>query len=177
MVQISSKLVRGMTASLLIMAATLFAASTRLLADDAKPADTGTVIEAESGVLAGGLQVQQDDAASGGNAVGCFHIGGASLTFNNVDGGKGGAYKMKITYSTPDDSSTSLYVNTTPPVKVDFPKTAAWSGAGAYKDVVVSIVLVAGKKNTIKFETDDGNGAVNLDKLTLTVDKTAPAKS
>jgi len=143
--------------------------STATFADSAgATAPAPLVIEAESGILEGGTQINTDDAASGGAAVGSFHIGGASLTLKNIDGAKGGPYTMVIRYATPNDSSTTLYVNDAKGVVVQFPATPAWFGKDAYKDVAVGITLVAGKTNVIKFKTEDGNGAVNLDKITLT---------
>ncbi len=127
----------------------------------------GTVIEAESGKIDGGATVQGDNAASGGNVVGSFHLQGASLLLAKVDGAKGGQFKLSVTYAAPNDTSNTMYVNDVKVGSVDYPSSGGWFGPGMYKDKVVAVTLKAGAVNTLKLVTEDGNNAINIDKITV----------
>jgi probable HAF family extracellular repeat protein len=131
------------------------------------PADAGKqTIEAESGVIQK-ANIQNDASASFGSVVGNMGFPGASATYSNVDGGNGGPYALDITYAVPRNSSTTLHVNGATALVVNFPRTSAWKGIGAYRSIGVPITLKAGKTNMIEFKTEAGNSGVNLDKFTL----------
>ncbi|HEY3328775.1 MAG TPA: right-handed parallel beta-helix repeat-containing protein [Capsulimonadaceae bacterium] len=124
------------------------------------------VIEVEMGELAGGATSNDDQGASKEGYVGNMQTPGASVTLRNVDGGAGDRVALRITYATPNDCSTTLVVNGKPQ-RLKLTGTGAWGGDGAFRDVTVDVILLAGPHNVLQFRTEAGDYAVNLDKLTL----------
>ncbi|HEY3330633.1 MAG TPA: hypothetical protein VGK19_11465 [Capsulimonadaceae bacterium] len=152
-----------------------FAFAVGLVASPARSADApaapaaapGVSYEVESGVTAGGATIQDDGAASGGKVVGSFHVGGASAAIAKVDGGKGGSFNLVVRYATPQATTNTLYVNDVKVGAIEYKETGGWFGEGMYKTKTVAITLKPGLVNTIKFQSDDGDGAINMDKITV----------
>ncbi len=141
----------------------------------AKPSDH-LRYEAEQGVLSGGASVQNDSAASGGAAVGNLHLSGATVTFNNVDGGPtGGDRTLVLRFATAISSATKgLIVNGTRVKQLTFPDTGAWSGANAYSQIGTTVTLKPGFTNTIAITNDfsaGDQGGIALDYIELSNDQ------
>jgi len=111
-------------------------------------------MEAEKGILNGPAAIQNDPAASGGKVVGNLWETGSGIIFTKINGGAGGAKKLTITYSNGGSTPASAIVTVNgTDTTVSLPPSGAWSGADAFKDVVVPISLNAGAMNTIILQT------------------------
>lgn len=108
------------------------------------------------------------DATLGSNAIENLHYEGSTVTWNNVDGGKGGQAMLTVTYGTPD-GATAL-VNSSGDTAGDgyflkFDKTTAW---GDYSGVATCFIdLNAGTDNTVKLTC--GMGGVNITGMSISL--------
>ncbi|BCL83713.1 FN3 and CBM6-CBM35-CBM36_like domain-containing protein [Ktedonobacteria bacterium brp13] len=130
--------------------------------------------EAESGVLTGGASIQSDSFASGGAVVGNMHIGGATVTLNNVDGGPSGGTATLLIHYAQGNTTTStkgLLINGQRVAQLSFASTGAWSGsASAYATLTTTVKLNSDFNNTIALTNNSGagdQGGVNIDYMEL----------
>jgi hypothetical protein len=123
--------------------------------------------QGENGTFTGGAGAQPDPYASGGSFAAFFNSTGAACELQKIDGGAGGPFTMMIRYAALNSTTLDLYVNGALIGPLSYPATGAWTGAIAYSTVTVPVTLNAGTANTITFQRDAANGAINVDKITL----------
>ena len=119
-----------------------------------------TDVEAESAILSGSAQVYDDFAASGGSAVGFISSVGASVRFENVPE----STRFSVDYASIMSGGISVYVNNVDVATLNFSGSGDW--VGAYETVSIDLVLASGDSVAIQF--DDGDTAMNIDKVTFT---------
>ncbi|MFJ8820766.1 DUF4832 domain-containing protein [Streptomyces sp. NPDC102467] len=120
--------------------------------------------EAETGgnTLTGTAVVAACAACSGGAKVG--YLGnGATLTFNGVDGGSGGARTVTIHYATAATRSATVQANGGSVRTVDFAPTVDWSTPGT---TTVGVDMKAGTGNSITLANPSG-WAPDIDRITV----------
>jgi Carbohydrate binding module (family 6) len=128
---------------------------------------SGTTIQAESGIIAGGTTIDTGSASNAGwNGSGYANlpISGGSLQFNNIDGGAGGAATLAIrfTVGNPASRTGNLVINGVSR-SITFPSTTTWS---AWTTMEVPVTLASGANNSIRFEST-GQDLANLDEITV----------
>jgi DNA-binding beta-propeller fold protein YncE len=124
----------------------------------------GTVLPAETGTPGGGagivsqwVHLNNDDTVRGRAYVG-FSGQGSTLTFQNVDGGSGGAGIVELRFSSGGDT-TELRVNGGAPVAAVVPNLGnepAWRQVN-WSTLAVPVVLDAGASNSIQIVLTDPN--------------------
>ncbi len=112
------------------------------------------VYEAAKADLGGTASIVDDEAASGGKAVGNLWQTGNTLSFHNIDGGFGGVVPCTITYSNggSEAATTSVTVNGAS-TTITLPPTGGWGGADHYQTVTCQVNLKAGTSNVLTFHS------------------------
>lgn len=100
-----------------------------------------------------------DAASTEGMIVAFIDAPGAGAVWNGLPAGN----KLKIRYSALNKAQLTLRINDGAPVKVAFPATGEWEGAGAYADVAVPVTIPANAKVKLVFET--GDTPANIDSV------------
>jgi rhamnogalacturonan endolyase len=121
-------------------------------------------IQAEAGVIAGGVTIDSNNAGFNGTGFANFPTTGGSLQFNNVAGGSGGAGTLTIRYALGITTSRTgqLVVNGVTS-GITFNPSGAWT---TWTNKVVNITLGAGTTNVIRFQSN-GQDLANLDQITV----------
>jgi hypothetical protein len=114
--------------------------------------------------VSGGATLANDDAADGGKCVQNLHLAGASLQFNDVNGGAdGGRATINIHYAAGENAKLRLTVNDADYSFVNTRATGAWNDYTGQSQLTVP--LKPGKANVIRLT--GGNGGVNVDYITV----------
>ncbi|KIF71651.1 carbohydrate-binding protein [Streptomyces sp. AcH 505] len=122
----------------------------------------GYEAEASGNTLQGGAVTSACGGCSGGSKVG--YIGnGATLTFNHVDGGSGGARTVTLHYATQTARTATVRANGGATHTVSFSPTADWSTTGT---ATVTLDLLAGTNNSITV-ANPADWAPDIDKITV----------
>ncbi|WP_420367062.1 glycoside hydrolase family 97 catalytic domain-containing protein [Curtobacterium sp. L1-20] len=141
-----------------------------------------TVLEAEASgnTLTGGASSASCAGCSSGTKIGNL-TNGASVRFNTVPGGNGGAKILRVGYLSADPRSFTLAVNGGAPVTVAPPRSGNASGGtpdgfGIVRDVDVPVTLNAGN-NTVTIAAAPGGFAPDIDRIILESSYEAEASS
>lgn len=121
-------------------------------------------IQAEAGVIAGGVTIDSNNAGFNGTGFANFPTTGGSLQFNNVAGGSGGAGTLTIRYALGITTSRTgqLVVNGVT-TSITFNPSGAWT---TWTNKVVNITLGSGTTNVIRFQSN-GQDLANIDQITV----------
>jgi lysophospholipase L1-like esterase len=128
------------------------------------PAATSTY-QAEDGALSGtGTIVESTNSGYNGTGYINFPTTGGTLTFNNVNGGNGGARTLRFRFALAGSSARTgqLVVNGTT-TNITFSTTGAWT---TWTTIDVSASLNSGTGNTIQLKSN-GSDLANVDELTV----------
>ncbi|WP_435131280.1 DUF4832 domain-containing protein [Actinacidiphila sp. bgisy144] len=118
--------------------------------------------EAAGNTLAGGATVADCTGCSGGRKVG--YVGnGATLTFNGVAGGSGGATKVTVAYTSAVARTFQVSANGGTPVSVTVTPTADWQTTAT---ATATLNLAAGSANTVTI-ANPGDWAPDIDRITV----------
>jgi hypothetical protein len=130
------------------------------------PRANAIVYEAESGTVAHGAIVADDDAASGAKCIQNLHLADSYIELSGVNGGaRGGLTSMDIHFATPDTGAKlRVTVNGADCSFVNALPTGGWSTFTG--DSFLTVPLGAGATNVVRFT--GGNGGVNVDYVTFT---------
>ena len=112
-------------------------------------------------ILSGSAGIYADSAASGGYGLGYIDLAGASVSLADCPA----ASSLTIGYAADGAGRLGLYINGTFSQLVAFPSTGAWTGAGAYSTVNVSVTIPSGA--TVKLQYDSGDSPANIDYITF----------
>ncbi|HEU5080603.1 MAG TPA: carbohydrate-binding protein [Opitutaceae bacterium] len=127
------------------------------------PLPEGGNYEAESGVIAGGVTIDSNNAGFHGTGFANFPTSGGTLTFNNVDGNGGGTKSLGIRYALASGSRTgSLTVNGVT-TNLTFPATGAFT---AWATLRVNVTLNNNATNTIRLSST-GADLANIDYINV----------
>lgn len=136
---------------------------------------TAQTIEAESGTIGGGADIQTLGYASGGKLVGLYGGTGRYVEWS-IDAGAGGAWTFSARYdnATGRANVLGLWVNGTKVADVQAPVTGASWGALLKDTAAVPIALVAGA-NRVRLQIDLApDQPTDIDRVTLTPGGSAP---
>lgn len=126
-----------------------------------------TTLEAESGSVGGGANVQSSGAASGGRIVGHLVDVGSYLQLT-VDGGSGGAATLVVRAANAGAATNRLgvLVNGVRQATLAFAPTGSWD---SFVDTTAVALTLAAGANTLRVQHDAADaGSADLDRLTLT---------
>lgn len=130
------------------------------------PADGGstTTYEAEAGTSSGGTKTESNHPGYTGTGFVNFPSSGGALQFDNVSGGAGGNATLTIRFANGSGKARTgrLVVNGTGR-NLTTPVTSSWDD---WQVLPVTVPLVAGSGNTIRFETT-GQDLANLDHVVV----------
>jgi endoglucanase len=120
--------------------------------------------QGESGVIAGGVTIENNNAGFNGSGFANFPASGGTLTFNNVEGNGGGAKSLAIRYANGGSTARTgtITVNGVT-FNLTFQPTASWS---AWATMNVTITLNNNSTNTIRFAST-GQDLANIDEITV----------
>lgn len=134
------------------------AASITYPAENAVRAGTGTALETTNGGYNGSGYVN-------------FPATGGSLTFNNVDGGAGGAATVTIRFALGATASrTGAFLVNGASRSITFAPTGAWT---TWTTQALSATLNAGTTNTLRLESN-GADLANVDEIVVAASGTRP---
>lgn len=125
----------------------------------------------DASVIVNGPRKSSDGAGySGTGQITTFYKEGQSVTFPSINVPDARNYRVAIRYCNGGGSSQtlSLYVNNAYVQSPVFSPTGTWSTANSWRTVYVNLNLKSGA-NSIKFQINSGDGAVNLDYLGIGV--------
>jgi len=144
---------------------TTFVMGTAAKSITASFAGSTTVYQAESGVLSGtGTVKESTNAGFHGSAYVNFPATGGSLTFNNVNGGKGGRRLLRFRYALGSAAArTGQIVINGVTSSITFNPTGAFTTWNTF-DVMAT--LTSGTTNTVQLNST-GNDLANIDELTV----------
>jgi hypothetical protein len=128
------------------------AAVTATTASGGGGSSTSYEAEASGNTLTAGAVAASCSGCSGGKDVG--YLGnGATLTFNGVNGGSGGAAQVTVYYTSQVARSMQVSVNGGTPVTVSPPVTPDWQTVAS---TPVTVTLNAGASNTVTIANPSG---------------------
>lgn len=136
----------------------------------APPPATSLTIEAETGVVAGGANIQQVGGNASGGSIAAIFGSAASITWS-VSDATGGARSVVFRYANAGAAaSLGLYVNGVRVTTIAFAPTGSWD---TFANSAAAPVTLAAGANTLMMRRDaTDSGAVDFDALTI-----APAGS
>ncbi|MFJ2960347.1 carbohydrate-binding protein [Streptomyces sp. NPDC087270] len=118
--------------------------------------------EASANTLTGGAAVADCTGCSGGQKVG--YLGnGATLTFDNVAGGSGGATQVTVAYTSAVARTLQISADGGTPVSVSVTPTADWQTTAT---ATATLDLKAGNANTVTLANPD-DWAPDIDRITV----------
>lgn len=123
-----------------------------------------TTYAAESAILAGGTFLESINGGFNGSGYVNFPTTDGTLTFNNVNGGTGGAKTLHIRFALGATGSRAgqVIVNGIP-LSVTFPSTSLWT---TWNTLDLPISLNNGSANTIQLKST-GNDLGNIDEIAV----------
>jgi hypothetical protein len=121
-----------------------------------------TTYQAESGVIAGGVTIDSNNAGFNGTGFANFPTTGGSLQFNSVAGGTGGTKTLTVRYALGITTSRTgqLTVNGVTQ-NITFAPSGSWT---TWVNQSVTITLNSGTANTIRFASN-GQDLANIDEI------------
>ncbi|MBB6670040.1 fibronectin type III domain-containing protein [Cohnella nanjingensis] len=130
-------------------------------------------VEAENAIKTGSAERRADPFASGQYYVANLNSDGAAIEFDHSIESQ----HLVIGYSSGmDNSKLGLYINGGRIADVHLPKTAGWSGVGAYEEVTLDINIPNDASVKLQFDQASGDVAANVDYIKL-VSSLKPDKS
>lgn len=129
------------------------------------PPVTGTTIQGESAVIAGGVTIDSDRVGFNGAGFLNFPPTGGSAQFNGIDGGTGGAKTITIRYSNGASAGarTARILINGVAQNITFAKTTDWV---TWVNLNVTVTLASGTSNIIRLEST-GQDMGNIDQITV----------
>lgn len=118
---------------------------------------------AESAAVGGGTVIEAVNTGYHGTGYANFPTTGGTLTFNNVDGGSGGAKTLVIRNALGVAARTGQLVVNGVTTNITFPTTSNWS---TWVTQNVAITLNGGATNTIQLKSN-GQDFANIDEITV----------
>lgn len=121
-------------------------------------------IQAESGVLSGGVTIDTNQPGYIGSGFLNFPATGGGAQYNNVNGGTGGSTTLTIRYANGSTAArTGRLVVNGAAQNITFGTTSGW---GDWRDHQVTVPVTSGTTNTIRLESN-GQDLGNIDQLTV----------
>lgn len=128
------------------------------------PPPSSTVYQAENAIRSGtGTILETLHTGFHGTAYVNFPARNGTLTFNNVNGGTGGAKTLVIRFALGNTARTGQIVVNGVATNIIFPSTGSWT---TWNTLTVTKTLLSGGANTIQLKST-GADLANIDELTV----------